>query len=48
LYLNREEGSLTSDSPDHSEGNKFTVFYMILKSKNGSILTVLVRLRRKV
>lgn len=31
LYLNKEEGSLTSDSPDDSEGNKFTVYYMILK-----------------
>lgn len=31
--LNKEEGALGSDSPDNSEGNKFTVFYMVLKSK---------------
>lgn len=30
-YLNKEEGALASDSPDNSEGKKFTVFYMILK-----------------
>lgn len=31
-YLNKEEGSITSDSPDNSEGNKFAVFYTMLKS----------------
>lgn len=30
-YLNKEEGTLASDSPCNSEGNKFTVFYMVLK-----------------
>lgn len=29
--LNNEEGALASDSPDNSEGNKFTVFYMVLQ-----------------
>lgn len=29
--LNKEEGALASDSTGNSEGNKFTVFYMLLK-----------------
>lgn len=31
-YLNKEEGSLTSDGSDSPKGNKFIVFYVILKS----------------
>ncbi|XP_053917758.1 centrosomal protein of 162 kDa isoform X3 [Cuculus canorus] len=45
-YFNEEEGSLASDSPDNSEGNKFTVCYMMLKSENGLILKVLPRQTR--
>lgn len=45
-YLDKEEGTPASDSPDNSEGNKFTVFYMVLKRQNDSILTVLIRLRK--
>lgn len=32
-YLNKEEESIASDSPDNLEGNKITVFYMISKRK---------------
>lgn len=32
-YLNKEEESIASDSPDNLEGNKITVFHMISKRK---------------
>lgn len=31
-YLNKEEGSFTSDGSDSPKGNKFIVFYVILES----------------